>query len=85
MEQELTFRIILENPPPGVDFGLQKGGGSNYEVTQKQRSKTGDLHFEFNARVKEGKMDSQSSWSIRAWSTSGTFRLSGYRHLRGPD
>ena len=52
---ELTFRIILENPPPGVDYGLQKGGGSNYEVTQKQRSKTGDLRFEFAARVKEGK------------------------------
>jgi len=55
MEQELNFRIILESPPPGVDYGLQKGGGSNYEVVQKQRSKTGDLHFEFSARVKEGK------------------------------
>ena len=55
MEQELNFRIILESPPPGVDYGLQKGGGSNYEVTQKQRSKTGDLRFEFVARVKEGK------------------------------
>jgi Family of unknown function (DUF5990) len=55
MEQELTFRIILEKPPAGVDFGLQQGRGSNYEVVQKQRSKTGDLHFEFNARVKDGK------------------------------
>ena len=55
MEQELTFRIILEKPPAGVDFGLQQGRGSNYEVVQKQRSKTGDLHFEFTARVKNGK------------------------------
>src|SRR5688572_2994249 len=55
MDQELTFRIVLENPPPGVDYGLQKGSGNNYEVTQKQRSKTGDLQFEFSARVKEGK------------------------------
>ncbi|HJP94174.1 MAG TPA: DUF5990 family protein [Pyrinomonadaceae bacterium] len=55
MEQQLTFRIVLENPPPGVDFGLQKGSGSNYEVVQKQRSKTGDLRFEFDARVKERK------------------------------
>ena len=55
MEQELTFRIILESPPPGVDFGLQKGRGNDYEVVQKQRSKTGDLRFEFDARVKEGK------------------------------
>jgi hypothetical protein len=55
MEQELKFRIVLETPPPGVDFGLQKGGGRDYEVVQKQRSKTGDLHFDFSARVKEGK------------------------------
>ena len=52
---ELRFRIILESPPAGVDYGLQKGGGNDYEVTQKQRSKTGDLQFEFDARLKEGK------------------------------
>lgn len=55
MGQELTFRIVLESPPAGVDYGLQRGGGNDYEVTQKQRSKTGDLRFEFEARVKEGK------------------------------
>jgi uncharacterized protein DUF5990 len=55
MEEELTFRIILEGPPPGVDYGLQKGGGNDFEVVQKQRSKTGDLKFEFSVRVKEGK------------------------------
>ncbi|HEU0253429.1 MAG TPA: DUF5990 family protein [Pyrinomonadaceae bacterium] len=55
MDQELNFRIVLESPPSGVDYGLQKGGGNDYEVTQKQRSKSGDLKFEFSARVKEGK------------------------------
>jgi len=25
MERELMFRIILEKPPEGVDFDLQKG------------------------------------------------------------
>jgi Family of unknown function (DUF5990) len=55
MEKELTFRIVLESPPPGVDFGLQKGQGNDYETVQTQRSKTGDLRFEFTARVKEGK------------------------------
>jgi hypothetical protein len=55
MEQELTFRIILESPPAGVDFGLQKGRGSDYEVVQTQRSGKGDLRFEFDVRVKEGK------------------------------
>ena len=55
MEQELTFRIIVESPPPGVDYGLQKGRGGEYEVVQKQRSAKGDLRFEFDVRVKDGK------------------------------
>jgi len=56
MERELTFRIVLEKPPGGVDFALQKGKGTKYEIVQKQRSGIGDLRFEFTARtVVEGK------------------------------
>ena len=55
MEQELNLLIILESPPPGIDFGLQKGGGNDYETIQIQRSKAGDLRFEFSVRVREGK------------------------------
>lgn len=55
MERELTLRIILEAPPAGVDFGLQQGRGNDYEVVQKQRSKTGDLTFTFNVRAKQNK------------------------------
>jgi uncharacterized protein DUF5990 len=51
MESELTFRIVLEKPPAGVDFALQKGKGSKYEIVQKQRSGSGDLRFEFTARA----------------------------------
>jgi hypothetical protein len=54
MEREINLRIVLEQPPPGVDFGLQRGRGSDYETVQKQRSKTGDLHFEFAVRAKAG-------------------------------
>lgn len=54
MEREINLRIVLEQPPPGVDFGLQKGRGSDYETVQKQRSKSGDLHFEFTVRAKAG-------------------------------
>ena len=52
MDRELTFRIVLKTPPAGVDFGLQKGRGSIYEVTQKQRSGTADLSCVFVAGVK---------------------------------
>jgi len=55
MEQELNLLIILESPPPGIDFGLQKGGGNHYETIQIQQSKAGDLRFEFSVRVREGK------------------------------
>ena len=51
MDQELTFRIVLEKPPAGVDYALQKGKGSNYECVQKQRSTAKDLLFEFSARA----------------------------------
>ncbi|MDX6611975.1 MAG: hypothetical protein QOD75_1161 [Blastocatellia bacterium] len=58
MERELTLRIVLEKPPAGVDFGVQKGRGNDYETMQKQRSKAGDLHFEFTVRAKQaGKGD----------------------------
>jgi hypothetical protein len=32
--RELTFRIVLEDPPAGVDFGLQIGRGAEYETVQ---------------------------------------------------
>ncbi len=52
MNQELALRIILENPPTGVDFGLQKGIGSKYETIQMQRFSDKDLEFEFPISVK---------------------------------
>ncbi|MBK7428274.1 MAG: hypothetical protein IPI60_15275 [Saprospiraceae bacterium] len=55
MNQEITIRIILESPPTGVDFGVQKGNGSKYETIQKQRSNNNNLSFEFKISVKESK------------------------------
>jgi hypothetical protein len=49
MDTVVTCRIILETPPPGVDYGLQKGRGSDYETVQTQRSDGADLRFEFTA------------------------------------
>ena len=51
-DRELTLRIVLESPPPGVDFGIQKGRGSVYETIQTQRSTGGDLKFELNVALK---------------------------------
>lgn len=53
MDKELILRIVLEKPPPGIDFGLQKGSGNKYQTVQKQRSGTEDLTFEFSIRIKD--------------------------------
>jgi len=49
---ELELRIVLKQPPRGVDFGLQKGHGSAYETIQKQRSTGKDLQFELAVTIK---------------------------------
>jgi hypothetical protein len=51
MQREVTLRLIVERPPKGVDFGLQKGRGSAYE---KQRSTGKNLEFEFALASKAG-------------------------------
>ncbi|HJZ99399.1 MAG TPA: DUF5990 family protein [Candidatus Solibacter sp.] len=54
MPGELTFRIVIERPPKGVDYALQKGSGSIYEPVQRQSSGGKDLVFEFQPSVGEG-------------------------------
>jgi len=50
----LTLRIVVLQPPAGIDYALQKGKGSNYEPVQKQRSTGKDLAFEFQPIIKDG-------------------------------
>ena len=58
---ELTLRIVIEQPPSGVDFALQKGRGNTYETVQKQRSEGKDLAFEFQPLIREGASDSMAA------------------------
>jgi hypothetical protein len=51
MENNVNLRIILQNPPPGIQFALQQGKGSNYTSVQKQTSGTDDLLFEFGVKM----------------------------------
>ena len=53
-ERDVKLRIVLESPPAGVDFGVQKGRGSVYETIEKKRSNGKDLVFEFMVRVRDG-------------------------------
>lgn len=50
----MTFRIILERPPAGVDFGIQQGKGSQYQTISKQRSDGNDVTLEFELAALRG-------------------------------
>ena len=63
MPQGLTLRIVIEQPPAGVDFALQRGSGSTYEPVQKQRSEGNDIAFEFQPSIKDGVSDSMAALS----------------------
>jgi hypothetical protein len=54
---EITLRIVLQNPPSGVDFGLQNGSGNAYETVEKQRSGGKDLSFSCALTVKNNRAD----------------------------
>ena len=53
MDRELRLRIVIEKPPAGIDYALQKGRGHAYETVQTQRSSNKDVKFEFAVGVKE--------------------------------
>jgi hypothetical protein len=57
---ELSLHIILQSPPPGVHFGLQKGSGSKYETVQTQQSGSGDLHFHLTVVIRGDRAKDQS-------------------------
>lgn len=58
MADSISFRIVLQSPPPGVLFGIQEGKGNAYVVLQKQMSEKGNLVFQFSLPVKIGKTGS---------------------------
>ncbi len=51
MENPLTLRIVLENPTPGVNYGLQEGKGSGYKTIQIKRSDGENFEFECSISV----------------------------------
>lgn len=51
-KQDLLLCIVLENPPAGVDYALQKGRGAQAKPFQKQRAQGASLVFEFAVSLK---------------------------------
>ncbi|MGA7241202.1 MAG: DUF5990 family protein [Bryobacteraceae bacterium] len=61
MARQLTLRILIEQPPAGVDFALQQGSGAAYQPMQTQRSQGTDLAFEFQPSLKDGVEDAMAA------------------------
>src|SRR3954468_13490604 len=52
VEPDLTFRVVLEKPPPGFVYGVQIGRGAALDTAEKQRSTGKDLRFEFAVAIR---------------------------------
>lgn len=52
MEGEVRIRLVLVDPPAGVDYGVQKGSGANYEPQFVQQRRQLDVSFEFPMSVR---------------------------------
>ena len=57
MESEIQIRLVLVAPPPGVDFGIQRGGGTEYEPMFVQQGNGGDVSFHFPLAVRDNRKD----------------------------
>lgn len=57
MKAEVPIRLVLVDPPPGVDFGIQRGNGSDYESLFVQQRNSGDVLFDFSLTVVDNRKD----------------------------
>lgn len=49
------MRVVLVDPPAGIDFGIQHGRGAGYETLFVQQRTSGDLIFDFSMKVTESR------------------------------
>ena len=57
MESDLPIRLVLVDPPCGVDFGIQHGSGARYETRFVQQAKQGVVIFDFSLSVTDNRKD----------------------------
>jgi Family of unknown function (DUF5990) len=52
MDAEVPIRLVLVDPPPGVDFGVQRGHGREFETLFVQQRRQRDIFFDFPCRLR---------------------------------
>ena len=56
------MRIVLVDPPAGIDYGIQYGSGAKYDTLMVQQKTRGDVSFDFSITVAENKKDSSPNF-----------------------
>ena len=56
MKSEVPIRLVLIDPPAGVDFGIQRGRGAQYEAVSVQQRKRRDVSFDFSLAVADSRV-----------------------------
>ena len=57
MESDVPIRLVLVDPPAGVDFGVQRGRGAQYETLFVQQRHRRDISFDFSVVVADNRKD----------------------------
>ena len=57
VETEVRIRLVLVDPPAGIDYGIQRGAGEKYETLLVQQRRRGDVVFEFAMSVADTRKD----------------------------
>ena len=73
MKGEIQIRFVLENPIEGIDYGIQKGKGKDFETIETQRSDGRDLTLEFLLPVDQKEGHPNFTGPISQGPTSGRF------------
>src|SRR5262245_14830045 len=62
MDAEVPIRLVLVDPPPGVDFGVQRGHGREFETLFVQQRRQSDISFDFSLPVSENRKDGRPNF-----------------------
>jgi hypothetical protein len=62
MEFELPVRVVLVDPPAGIDYGIQQGRGAQYETLFVQQRQRQDVSFDFAIAVADNRADGEPNF-----------------------
>lgn len=62
MKSEVPVRLVLVDPPAGIDYGVQSGRGAEYDTLFVQQRTRPDVVFDFPITVADNRKDGQPNF-----------------------